>query len=407
MDRLAITPAQLGGVLFVWGLGAVAAMQALRWIMAAAGSAPVLRMAAPVYTLALAAVAAAPTYGTLLAAAAVFGLGFGAVEVSAKAQGATVERAYGRPVVASMHTGWPVGAGAGGLAAALCAHLGISYTATLVGAAVLALPVALALGRTLLDTRPTAIPGLYGRRRRRIRPVVYLLGVIAFAALVIEGAVTDWSGVLLHDGLGTSQVVAAVAYPVFQGGMLTGRLAADRLRTRLGARTMMICCGVATTTAFLVMTAAPQPPVVLAAIYGVGLAVSPLLPLAFSLAGGHGPDGSDAAVAQLGVIAYAGVLAGPAAIGALTNGASLRLALIVVALTLGTTIVVAGLLFAPQTRTPTARRNPLSSVRTTNRHLAAASPSYATTPHITQAKPVPAAAMAATAVPTIHSGTAA
>jgi fucose permease len=293
----------------------------------------------------------------LLAAVAVFGMGLGAVDVAANSQGSAAEREYGRPLVAGIHAGWPVGAGAGGLLAAFCAHRGVSYTQTLVGAAVLALPVALALGRTLLNTRQAVHPRLYGRSRQRIRPVVYTLGVIAFAALAIEVAVTDWSGVLLHDGLGTSQAVAALAYPIFQGGILTGRVAADRLRARLGARTTLVCAGAAT-AGLLGVTTAPQPLVALVGTYCVGIAISPVLPLAFSLAGGSGSHSGDAAIAQLGVIAYAGVLASPAMIGALAGAATLRLALIVVAIVLGAAIVVAGLLLPPEVSTPTVKPHP-------------------------------------------------
>lgn len=356
MDQLAMSPTQLGAVLFLWGLGAVATMQALRWVMARTGSAAVLRVANPVYALALVLVAAAPTYGFLLAAVAGFGMGFGAVEVAAKAQGSATERAYGRPLVVGMHAGWPVGAGVGGLVAALCAHLGVSYTHTLVGTAAATLPVALALSFTLLDTRQAFSPGLYGRPRRRIKPVVYLLGVVGFAALVIEGAVTDWSGVLLYDGLGTSQVVAALAYPTFQGGMLTGRVAADRLVTRLGARTVLVYSGVATALGFLFLTAVPQPLVVLAGVYGIGVAISPVLPLAFSLADAGGSGANDAAIAQLGVIAYAGVLAGPVLIGVLAGATGLRLALVTVAIALVMTIVLAALVLASHLPLRPARR---------------------------------------------------
>jgi fucose permease len=201
----------------------------------------------------------------------------------------------------------------------------------------------LVLGRTLLNTRQTGHPRSNGRSRTRTRPVVYGLGVIAFAALAIEVAVTDWTGVLLHDGAGTSQAVAALAYPMFQGGILTGRVVADRLRTWLGARTVLVLAG-AMTAGLLALTAAPQPLVVLAGIYGVGVAISPVLPLAFSLAGTSDPQSSDAAIAQLGVIAYAGVLASPAMIGVLADATTLRLALVVVAFTLGAAIALAGLL---------------------------------------------------------------
>ena len=118
----------------------------------------------------------------------VFGIGFGAVEVSAKARRAP--RPSGRTAArwspACTRAGRSAPASAG-LAAALCAHLGVSYTATLVGAAVVALPVAFALGRDIARHPRDRHTGPLRSPRRRIRPVVYLLGIIAFAALVIEG----------------------------------------------------------------------------------------------------------------------------------------------------------------------------------------------------------------------------
>jgi MFS family permease len=341
VDKLSMTTMQLGALLFVWGLGAVVTMQVLRPVMSRVGSACVLRVAAPLYAVSVALVASAPTFGLAMLEVAMFGVAFGAVEVSAKAQGSAVERAYGRPLLGGMHAGWPVGAGVGGLSAALCAHLAVSYTTCLGGAAVLALPLTVALGRTLLDAAPAA-PSVQGRSRGRVRPVVYLFGVVAFAALVLEGAVTDWTGVLLHDGLGSSQAVAALAYPVFQAGMLTGRLAADRARSRVGDRNLVIGAGLATTAGFLAATAMAQPLVVLAGVYGVGVAISPLLPLAVSLAGATDSQHGEAAIAQLSVIGYAGLLAGPAMIGALADLVVLRVALAVVAVALGSVIVMAG-----------------------------------------------------------------
>jgi MFS family permease len=346
VDKLTISTVQLGTVLFVWGLGGVVTMQVLRYLMARAGSATVLRIAAPVNAVSLTLVASASTYGLLLAAVALFGVAFGAVEVAAKAQASEVERSYGRPVMGGMHAGWPIGAGVGGLSAALCALLGVSHSWCLGGAAAVALPLTVVLGRTVL-TMPQAGAGARGqpkagvRPRARVRPVVYLFGLIAFAALLAEGAVTDWSGVLLHGSLGNSQAVAALAYPMFQGGMLTGRLGSDRMHAWLGARRLVMVAGLATAGGLLLATAVPQPLVVLAGVYAAGVGISPLLPLTVSLAGASDPRRSDAAIAQLSVIGYGGLLAGPAMIGGLADMMSLRVALAAVAVLLASITITA------------------------------------------------------------------
>lgn len=341
IEKLSISAGQLGVVLFVWGLGAICATQALRFVMARIGSACVLRSAAPLYAVCVLLVGFAPSYELLLLEVGLFGVAFGAVEAAANAQGSAVERAYGRPLLNGMHAGWPVGAGIGGLCAAASAQLGVSHTGSLGGAAVLVLPLALAVGGTALDSpRGDARTGV--GNRARLRPGVYLLGLVAFAAFALEGAVTDWSAVLLYDGLGSSHSVAALAYPLFQCGMLIGRLGADRLLARLGPRPLVICAGLVTTAGLIATATVQQPLAVLAGVNLVGMGVSPLVPVAVSLAAGTDPARRDAAIAQVGVVGCCGVLAGPLMIAGLAEMTTLRAALAVVAVLLGSVIVASG-----------------------------------------------------------------
>lgn len=350
IDRMAISTAELGPVLFAWGLGAVLTMQALRPVMARAGSASVLRAATPLSAVSVALVAWAPTYLSLLLAVTVFGGAYGAVEIGAKAQGSAVERAYGRPLMGGMNAGWPVGAGVGGLSAAACAHLGVSYSWSLAGVALIALPLAIALGRMSID-RPPGAAVTFSPVRPRIRPIVYLCGLLAFAALVLEGAITDWSGVLLHYDLGSSQQVAALSYPLFQAGVLTGLLVVDPLRARLGDRTVIAGAGLATATALLAAATQARPGLVLAGAYAVGVSISPLLPLAFSLAGAGDRGVDDAAIAQVGAVGHAGLLVGPPMVGALAHATTLSTALAALGVVLGSIVLSAGLMLP---RTPRA-----------------------------------------------------
>jgi hypothetical protein len=340
VDKLALTTVQLGTVLFVWGLGALCTMQAMRYIVAHVGSADVLRVATPLGPASVALVACAPSYPLLLIEVGLFGAAFGAVEVAATAQGSAVERAYGRSLMNAMHAGWPVGAGIGGVAAALCAHLGVSYTWCLAGAAAVTFPLALAAGRKGLPT-PAAASGRLGRRAR-FRPPVYLAGLVVFGALALEGAVTDWSGVLLHDGLGSSQALAALAYPMFQAGMLSGRARADRLVERLGARTVLCGAGLAASAGLAAVAAVGNPWLALVGVFAVGVAISPLVPVAFSVAGVADPGRCDAAIAQAGTIGFVGLLVGPVAIGGLAHLTTLPAALAGVAVLLAALIVAAG-----------------------------------------------------------------
>jgi hypothetical protein len=331
--RLDLSAGQVGAVLFTWGVAAFAAMQALRLVLPVAGAAPVLRIAGPACAVGAVAGAAAPGHGALLVTAACFGVAFGALEAAVNAQGAAVERAYDRPLLSGMHAAWAVGAAVAGLLVALGTRLAVPYPMTVLCVAVLVLPL------TLL--RAPALP-LPGARSQDKPPAVYLLSVLAFAAFMVEGVLADWGGLLLRDGAGASAAVAALGHPLLQAGILTGRAVADRIRARAGAATVIVWCGTGVAVVCAMLVAVPAVPVVLAAVYLTGLAVSPVLPLVFSLAGTVRPDRAGAAIAQVGAVGYAGLLAGPAVLGALGGVLSLPVAIGGLVAVLGTVIALVG-----------------------------------------------------------------
>ncbi|WP_396449286.1 MFS transporter [Actinomadura sp.] len=337
--KFGTTEGEIGIVVLVWGLGAIAAMQALRGVMARAGSRTVLRAALPLTALSYAAVALAPTYGLLLAAVALFGMTFGITDIAMNAQGSVVEQAYRRSVMSGMHAGWCVGAMSGGLFGVATAAAGFGFTGTVLAAALLSLPAGLALGRTYLpDPAAPAAPGT-GRRGRRMPAAVYLIGVLGFIAFMTEGSIADWSGLLLHDELGATEAVAAVGYPVFELAMLLGRLVGDRVRMRVGTRRLLTGAGLGTAAGMTVVVLAPNPAVAIAGFFVTGLVVCTVVPTTISLAGTAAPDRPAAAVAQVGAMGYGGLLLGPVVVGFLSDATSLRVGV-------GTVVVLALLIAA-------------------------------------------------------------
>ncbi|MEO3827201.1 MFS transporter [Actinomadura sp. B10D3] len=325
---------EMGIVVLVWGVGAIAAMQALRGLMARAGSRAALRAALPLTALSYAAVALAPSYGLLLAAVALFGMTFGITDIAMNAQGSVVEQRYRRPVLSGMHAGWCAGAMSGGMFGVLTAAAGLGFTGTVLAAALLSLPAALALGRTYLPDPPAPAASGTGRRARRMPAAVYLIGALGFIAFMTEGSIADWSGLLLHEEMGATEAVAAAGYPVFELAMLLGRLAGDRIRMYVGTRRLMIGAGLGTAAGMTVVVLAPVPPVAIAGFFVTGLVVCTIVPTTISLAGTAAPDRPAAAVAQVGAMGYGGLLLGPVVVGFLSDATSLRIGV-------GTVVVLA------------------------------------------------------------------
>ncbi|GAA4189124.1 MFS transporter [Streptosporangium oxazolinicum] len=349
-DKLGLSEASVGVTLLVWGLGALITMQSMRGVMARFGSRSILRVAAPLTAITLALLAVAPSFPLAVAASGLFGMAFGAVDVAMNAQGSVVERAYGRPLMNGMHAGWCVGAISAGLLGTVAIAAGLSITVHLALVALLALPVAALVSRSYLPdpvTAPARGRGAARPPRRRMPPVVYLLGVIAFCAFMVEGTVADWNGLYLRNTLGAPEALAALGYPIFEAGMLAGRLAGDRVRNRFGARGMMVASGLATAATFGVVITAPTAPIAISAMLFVGVAVATVSPMAMSLAGGAtGTPGP--AIAQTGAMGYAGLLLGPVIIGLLSDLVTLRVGL-GLAVVLGVLIAVVAW-FLPRSR---------------------------------------------------------
>lgn len=323
-DKLGLSEATVGTILLVWGLGALVTMQSMRRVMARMGSRAVLRAGGPLTALGLLGVAVAPDLPLLLVAVALFGMAFGTVDVAMNAQGSAVEQAYARPLMNGMHAGWCVGAISAGGLGSLAIAAGLPFTVHVVAIALVSLPVMVLLGRTYLPEPPAVENSATGRRR--LPPIVYLLGAIMFFAFMVEGTVADWNGLYMRDELGAPEALAALGYPVFEAGMLIARLGGDRLRVRFGVRGMLTVSGVATAGFFAVVLLAPAAMVAVFAMFFVGLGVATISPLTLSLAG-TATDTPGPAIAQAGAMGYAGLLLGPVVIGFLSDSTSLRAAL--------------------------------------------------------------------------------
>jgi predicted MFS family arabinose efflux permease len=337
--KFGIGPSEVGIVLLTWGLAAIVAMQGLRGVLARADSRVVLRVTSPLAALTAAFVALAPTYGLLLVAIALFGMAFGVMDVSMNAQGAAVERAYGRPVMSGMFAGWCVGAMSGGFFGSVTAALGYGFTPAVLAASLFTLPVALLLGPAYVADRPAPVRSSSGRRGR-MPFVVYLIGGLAFIGFMAEGAIADWSGMLLRSDMRATEAVAALGYPLFEGAMLIGRLVGDRVRSRLGTRRLLIMAGLGTAGAMTLVVMAPSTPFALAGFLLTGAMVCTLSPTTMSLAGSAAPGRAAASVAQVGAMGYGGLLMGPVIIGFVSSSATLRIGLglvIVLALAIAVT----------------------------------------------------------------------
>ncbi|NIA67504.1 MFS transporter [Pelagibius litoralis] len=340
-ERLALDEGTLGLALLFFAFGSIVAMLFGGPRIDSFGSRLVLLFSTLGFSMSLPLVLLAGSLPQLLAIVVVIGFANGLMDVSMNAQGITVERQRGRPIMSSLHAFFSIGGMAGAAAAALTYGLGGELSHYLIGICCVVIPPAIfALQGLFADAQPAAAI------RRRIlalppRPL-WLIAAFTFVAFVCEGAMFDWSAVYLRDALGRDAATAAMGFGVFSAAMAAGRLLGDRMVARssrvviLRGSAILACCGYAlalsgesTTLTFLGYAL-------------IGLGVANIVPVLFSLAGSQEGIGPGSGIAAVATVGYSGSLLGPAWVGFLADLSSLRLSLAVTAVFLLLLVIFCG-----------------------------------------------------------------
>jgi len=147
---------------------------------------------------------------------------------------------------------------------------------------------------------------------------LWLLGLVAFACLQIEGATGDWSAVYLRDDLGAAPGVAALGFLAFSVAMTLARVFADRVVAALGDISV-VRAGRAGRRRLRARVADRQPAAAIAGAACLGLGMAGVVPIVFRAAGNVAGVGPGVALAAVSSMGYLGFLVGPPVIGGLAE----------------------------------------------------------------------------------------
>jgi fucose permease len=331
--HLDLTDSQLSIVLLGLACGGLVGMRSAGRLVDRHGSTRVMTVTSLTLGAVLAATAYAPNLATLALALLVLGTVHGTLNVAMNAAAVACQTAYRRPIMTAFHAQFSIGGVAGAAAAAGCAHihLSVGHTFTAVGAA-LTLAALWAIRRLIAAPNTEAVhersASTPEQRRRPGRRRVALLGLLAFCALISEGAAADWSSVYL-DRLDASPAYAAAAYAAFAGCMTLGRLTGDRITAALAPVTLLRGCGLIAGAGLTagILIGSPAAAIIGFACLGAGL--SCVIPLLYSTAGNLDPDRPGAALSRVSAVGYLGYVAGPVIIGGAATHLGLGHALLI------------------------------------------------------------------------------
>jgi hypothetical protein len=259
----------------------------------------------------LPALAFANSSAALGAALLGFGASIGTLDVAINAHAVEVEAAARRPLMSGFHAQFSIGGfvGAGGMT--LLLSLGIAPLAAALCAGVLTLAIIGSAAGGLLRIRPAGSAAAFAFPKG----VVLLIAGLTAVTFLIEGAILDWSALLITSKNIVPASQGGVGYMLFSAAMTVGRLSGDAIVARLGPRRMLIAGGLVAVFGFVVLLALPWRPIAMAGFLLIGLGASNLVPVLFSAAGRQRTMPPALAIAAITTTGYAGILAGPAAVG--------------------------------------------------------------------------------------------
>jgi predicted MFS family arabinose efflux permease len=328
--RAGIDDGVLGLLLLCLGFGSMLAMPFTGILAARFGCRAVIVVATVLLCMTLPFLALASSVAGLVLTLLVFGASIGALDVAMNIQAIIVERASGRAMMSGFHGLFSVGGimGAGGVSAVLAAG-GSPFLATMFVVALIAAALVAAAPHLLPYASEKAGPAF-----AIPRGIVLLIGLLCFVVFLAEGAVLDWSAVFLTSDRGVKAAYAGVGYAVFASAMTIGRLTGDRVVEKLGGRLITVAGGICAAAGFALAMLVPSWPAALVGFALVGVGCSNIVPVLFTSVGRQTVMPENAAVPAITTLGYAGILAGPAAIGFIADVSSLTLAFLIVAVML-------------------------------------------------------------------------
>ncbi|MBV7536934.1 MFS transporter [Duganella sp. sic0402] len=319
--RTGVEAAQLGLLLLCLGIGSLLAMPVTGVLAARFGCRRVVLWSGLACCAVFPFLAIAPSAPLLGLTLFLFGAAIGTLDVSMNVQAVIVEKDYGSALMSGFHGMFSVGgiAGAGGMS--LMLWLGMDIVSASVAMTIVVAGVLLVAGPHLLREAPAAerdAPFLVVPRG-----AVVLIGVLCMFVFLAEGAVLDWSAVMLTDG-GMRGAQGGLGYAAFAVAMTIGRLNGDKIVQRWGGRRILLLGGVAAAAGFLIVVLAPSAWLALPGFALIGCGASNIVPVLFSAAGNQQDMPAGLAVSAISTIGYAGILAGPGLIGFVAHAVGLQ-----------------------------------------------------------------------------------
>ncbi|MGX5818910.1 MFS transporter [Chitinophaga lutea] len=319
--RLSLNDAELGMVLFALPVGLLGTMPVTGMLLQRFSSRLIMFIGALAFNAMLSVLGFATEVWQLVVGLLCFGASRNLLNISVNAQSVGVQAMYSRSIITTFHGIWSIagfcGAGLGGV----MVHYGVPPSWHFLG-----------VGALMVLTGFLALPGVIEQppastgKRRFAWPDKPLMkyALICFAVMSCEGTMIDWSGVYFDKAVHASPQLVTFGFSMYMAAMAAARFAGDWLVHRFGVVVMIRYSGWMVFSGMLLAALLPYPATAGLGFLLIGLGVSCVVPLVFSMAGKSATLANGPAIAAVSTIGYLGFLLVPPMIGFIAEAAGLR-----------------------------------------------------------------------------------
>jgi MFS family permease len=335
-QQLHLNEAQLGTVLFALPIGLMFTMPITSRLLSTYSSRIIMLIGSLFLSIVLALIGFSSNMLQLIIMLFCFGSARNLMTLSINTQGVAVQALYRKSIMATFHGIWSLAGFSGAAVGLLMVYFNVatSWHFTIVS-------IVLTIF-TLYFIKDTVyqVPVKQDRKPVFSLPDKYLIkfSFICFASMACENTMYDWSALYFQKEINPDKTLATAAFVIYLVAMTTGRFVGDRLVTRLGIKTVLKFSGIFIFFGLMTAVFLPYTATVALGFILVGLGVSCIVPMIFSLAGKSKSMSSSSALASISTIGYLGFVLVPPFVGYIAQTASLRLSFGIIAL-LGALIV--------------------------------------------------------------------
>lgn len=324
----------IGLVLLSSSIGAVGVMPFTGWAIIKNGSRRITIYAALSYCAIVPAIPFLPNIIALIGLFFLMGISTGMLDVAMNAQAVMVEQFYKKPIMTSFHALFSIGMMLGAWCGSFFIDLGYDLGFHLIIVSSASLITVFWANRNLIQDKPDPLARHDGPSFRLPNQALISIGIITFCGMLAEGAMSDWSVNYMQNIAKASKILAPIGLSAFATAMTIGRIFGDRIRAKLEDKKMIALGGFIAVIGPSWTLVIPHPFVSIAGFFLVGLGLSSVVPIAYSIAGNTKDLPPGVGLAMVTTVGYSGFLFGPPIIGFIADASTLRVALGIVALLL-------------------------------------------------------------------------